>query len=132
MDPKRVLVIEDSAIVRNVHSTLLKSAGFDVDEAENNYVALEKALASYYHLIIVDINTPKMDGYTFCEEIRKHDDYKDVPIIVVTTEADPEDRLRALKAGASLFIVKPVQTDEFIENARMLTLSSAPIESEHD
>ncbi len=117
---KKVLVIEDSPIVRNVHATLMKSIDCDVVEAENNLVALEKALATDFDLIIVDINTPKMDGYTFCKEIRSHESSKDVPIMVVTTEADPEDKMKGLKSGANLFLVKPVKTDDFIENAKML------------
>jgi two-component system, chemotaxis family, chemotaxis protein CheY len=118
---KKALVIEDSPIVRKVHTTLLKAAGFDVCEAENNYVALEKALDSAFDLIVVDINTPKMDGYTFCREIRRHGRYRDVAIMVVTTESDPEDKIRSLQAGADLYLVKPVRTDEFIANAKLLT-----------
>jgi two-component system chemotaxis response regulator CheY len=83
---------------------------------------LEKALESTFDLIVVDINTPKMDGFTFCKEIRSYSNYKDVAIMVVSTEADPEDKLKGLKAGANLYLVKPIKTDEFIENARLLTL----------
>lgn len=64
---KKVLVTEDSPIVLNVHSTLLKSAGYDVTQAEDNSIALEKAKAGDFDLMVVDINTPKMDGYTFCK-----------------------------------------------------------------
>ncbi len=117
---KKVLVTEDSPIVLNVHSTLLKSAGYDVTEAENNYVALEKAMAEDFDLMVVDINTPKMDGYTFCKEIRSQAKYKDTPILVITTESDPEDKVRGLEAGANMFLVKPVKTEEFISNANML------------
>ncbi len=117
---KKVLVTEDSPIVLNVHSTLLKSAGYDVTGVENNYVALEKALAEDFDLMVIDINTPKMDGYTFCKEIRSHDKYKDVPIMVITTESDPEDKVKGLESGADLFLVKPVKTEEFIQNANKL------------
>ncbi len=117
---KKVLVTEDSPIVLNVHSTLLKSAGYEVTEAENNYVAMEKALADNFDLMVIDINTPKMDGYSFCKEIRAQPKYKDVPIMVVTTEADPDDKVRGLEAGANLFLVKPVKTDDFIEQANKL------------
>ncbi|MCP4756489.1 MAG: response regulator transcription factor [Proteobacteria bacterium] len=122
--PKKVLVIEDSAIVRNVHSTLLKSAGFEVSEAENNYVALEKAFETEFDLIVVDINTPKMDGYTFCKEIRAQKKYRNVSIMVVSTESAPEDKMKGLKAGADLYLVKPVKTAVFLENAKMLVKQS--------
>ncbi len=117
---KKVLVTEDSPIVLNVHSTLLKSAGYEVTEAENNYVAMEKALAENFDLMVIDINTPKMDGYSFCKEIRAQPKYKDVPIMAVTTESDPDDKVRGLEAGANLFLVKPVKTDDFIEQAKKL------------
>ena len=117
---KKVLVTEDSPIVLNIHSTLLKSAGYEVTEAENNYVAMEKALADNFDLMVVDINTPKMDGYSFCKEIRAQPKYKDIPIMVVTTESDPDDKVRGLEAGANLFLVKPVKTDDFIAQANKL------------
>jgi two-component system chemotaxis response regulator CheY len=117
---KKVLVTEDSPIVLNVHSTLLKSAGYEVVQAENNQVALDKALADTFDLIVVDINTPKMDGYTLCREIRSQEKYKNVPIMVVTTESDPEDKTKGLEAGANIFLVKPVKTEEFIEQVNGL------------
>jgi two-component system, chemotaxis family, chemotaxis protein CheY len=117
---KKVLITEDSPIVLNVHSTLLKSVGYDVSEAEDNLIALEKAKSEDFDLIVLDINTPKMDGYTFCKEIRALPKYKDVPILVITTESDPEDKVKGLEAGADLFLVKPVKTEDFIAYAKKL------------
>ena len=117
---KKILVTEDSPIVLNVHSTLLQSAGYDVVGAENNYEALEKALADDFDLMVIDINTPKMDGYTFCKEIRAHTKYKNVPILVITTESDPDDKAKGLEAGATVFLIKPVKTDDFIKNVNVL------------
>ena len=117
---KKVLVTEDSPIVLNVHSTLLKSVGYDVVEAEDNLIALEKAKAEDFDLIVLDINTPKLDGYTFCKKIRALPNYKDVPILVITTESDPEDKVKGLEAGADLFLVKPVKTEDFIAYANKL------------
>ena len=117
---KKVLVTEDSPIVLNVHSTLLRSAGYEVTEAENNLIALEKALAEDFDLIVLDINTPKMDGYTFCQEIRAKANNRAVPIMAITTESDPEDKVKGLEAGADLFLVKPVKTEDFIAHASKL------------
>ncbi len=117
---KKVLVTEDSPIVLNVHSTLLKSVGYEVTEAEDNLIALEKAKTEDFDLIVLDINTPKMDGYTFCKEIRSLPNYKDVPILVITTESDAEDKVKGLEAGADLFLVKPVKTEDFITYANKL------------
>jgi len=117
---QKVLVIDDSPIVRNLHSVMLKSAGFLVEEAENGYEALEKALQAHFDLMVVDVNMPKMDGFTFCKEIRKSEVHKDVPIIIVSTEAEAEDKMKGFQAGANLYLVKPVKAEQLIENARML------------
>ena len=115
-----VLVIDDSPIVRNLHSVMLKSVNFDVTEAENGYDALEKALNADFDLMVVDINMPKMDGFTFCKEIRANQRHKDVPIIIISTESEAEDKMKGFKAGANLYLVKPVKADVLIENAKML------------
>ena len=117
---KKILVIDDSTIVRNVHSVILKIAGFKVVEAVNGAEAYEKALAEDMDLMVVDINTPEMDGYTFCEKIRKNAKYKNVPIMIVSIESEQEDKIKGFKAGANLFLVKPVKSDEFLENVNLL------------
>ena len=117
---KKILVIDDSAIVRNVHAVILKSAGYEVIEAINGAEGYEKALAEEMDLMVVDINTPEMDGYTFCEKIRENAKYKNVPIMIVSVESEQEDKIKGFKAGANLFLVKPVKSDEFVENVNML------------
>ncbi|MGK0289453.1 MAG: two-component system chemotaxis response regulator CheY [bacterium] len=116
----KVLVVDDSAIVRNLHTFMLKSAGFEVTEAVNGYDALEKLLSTNFDLIVADINMPKMDGYTLCEEIRKNDVHKDAPIIIISTESEAEDKIKGFNAGANLYLVKPVKAEDLIENAKML------------
>ena len=115
-----VLVVDDSPIVRNLHTVMLKSAGYEVVEAENGYDALEKVHQGSFDLMVVDINMPKMDGYTFCQEVRKTDSHMDCPIIIISTEAEAEDKMQGFKAGANLYLVKPVKQDELIQNASML------------
>ena len=105
---KKALVVDDSLVVRNYHVSLLKALSFDVDTAENGAEAYEKCLQNSYDLIFCDINMPVMDGYTFTKKMRKHERYKNVPIILVTTLNSEEDRKRALLCGATLFIVKPM------------------------
>ena len=117
---KKVLVIDDSPIVRNLHSVMLKTAGFEVSEAENGFDGLEKAMQSRYDLMVVDVNMTKMDGFTFCREMRASEEHKDVPIIIVSTEAEAEDKMQGFRAGANLYLVKPVKAEQLIENAKML------------
>ncbi|MBF0288077.1 MAG: response regulator [SAR324 cluster bacterium] len=117
---KRVLVVDDSAIVRNIHSFMLKSDGFDVEEASNGYEAMEKLLESTFDLIVTDINMPKMDGYALCEAVRKENEYANTPVIIISTESEADDKLKGFKAGANLYIVKPVKSEELIQHANML------------
>ena len=115
---EKILVVDDSAIVRNLHSFMLRSADFNVVEAVNGYEALEKILNEEFHLIVVDINMPKMDGYTLCKEIRGNSAHKETPIIIISTEA--EDKIKSSKAGANLYLVKPVKAEELVRNVKIL------------
>ena len=117
---KKVLVIDDSAIVRNVHSAILKSAGYEVEEAENGMDALGKINQVDIDLMLVDLNTPEMDGYTFCEQVRKTSKYKDTPILIVSTEGNSDDKMRAFNAGANLYLVKPVKSEELLGSVQTL------------
>lgn len=118
--PKRILIIDDSPIVRNLHAIMLKSAGFFTEDAENGFDALEKAMKSDFDLMIVDINMPKMDGFEFCREMRRNDKYRDIPLLIVSTESEAEDKMKGFKAGANLYLVKPVKPNDLIENVNLL------------
>ena len=108
---KKVLVVDDSLTIRVYHTSLLKSFGFDVDTAENGMDGLEKAMGQKYDLILSDINMPVMDGYEFVKKIRKLDNYKFTPIVFITTLDSEHDRNKGFMAGATLYIVKPIDLD---------------------
>lgn len=105
---KKVLIIDDAATVRMYHQALLKEIGLEVDQAENGMAALEKVAKSDYDLMLVDINMPMLDGYAFLKELRRQGTRGSAPAIMISTEADAEDRRRALRAGANYYLVKPV------------------------
>ncbi len=115
-----ILIVDVSPIARDLHAVILKSAGFSVTQADNGFDALEKAHGGDFDLMIVDINIPQMGGFGFCKEIRSDEKYKDVPIIIVSTESEAEDRIKGFKAGANLYHVKPVKAEALIENINML------------
>ncbi len=116
---KRVLVIDDAATVREYHCSILKEAGFETEEAVNGLEALEKALKNPFDLYIVDINMPKMDGYSFLKELRTQK-IPQVPAIMVSTEAEEKDRESAFKAGANLYLVKPVTPEILLRYVKIL------------
>lgn len=116
---KRILIVDDAATVRMYHRNILEPAGYAVEEAINGIEALEKALQIPYDLYVVDVNMPKLDGYGCLKEIRSQD-IPQPPAIMVSTEADANDRQRAYSAGANLYIIKPVKPEGLLTYARLL------------
>ena len=117
----RVLVVDDAATVRLYHTKLLADAGFAVAEAANGLEAVEAALATAFDLFVVDVNMPKMDGYTCVETLRSETVGTAAPILMISTEDRPGDADRAYAAGANLYLVKPVSVERLVRIARMLT-----------
>lgn len=116
----RILVVDDSMTVRKFYNYILTSLKYEVDEAEDGYIALEKLLTGEYDLIITDINMPRMDGFTFIAEVRQLDFYKNTPIIIVTTQELPSDMDRGITLGANLYFVKPADVENLVSCIRGL------------
>lgn len=117
----RVLVVDDAATVRLYHSSLLTDAGFEVAEAANGLEAVEAALSTTFDLFVVDVNMPKMNGYTCVETLRSETVGTAAPVLMISTEDRPGDADRAYQAGANLYLVKPVAGDRLVRIATMLT-----------
>lgn len=116
----RVLVVDDAATVRLYHSRLLSEAGFVVEEAVNGLEAVESALSTTYDLFVVDVNMPKMDGYACVEALRGDTVASAAPIVMISTEDRPGDAERAYRAGANLYLVKPVPAEQLVRVANLL------------
>ncbi len=116
-----ILVIDDSKTTRNIVSFILKSDGYRVITAEDGIEGLEKLYSnSDISLIIVDVNMPRMDGFTFIKNVRQQDTYKDLPIIILSTESEDEDIRTGIKLGANIYLVKPVSKEVLIKSVKML------------
>lgn len=116
---KRILIVDDAATVRMYHRNILESAGFTVDEAMNGIEALEKALQAPFDLYIVDVNMPKLDGYGFLRQLRG-EAVPQAPAIMVSTEAAANDKTSAYRAGANLYLVKPVKPAQLLTHVRLM------------
>lgn len=116
---KRILIVDDAATVRMYYRSILEEAGYQVVEAVNGIEALEKVLGEQYDLYVVDINMPKLDGYGFLRELRSRD-IDQTPALMVSTEADASDKIRAYAAGANLYLIKPVKPETLLLNCRLL------------
>ena len=118
---KTILVIDDASLVRLYYRTTLAAAGFQVEEAMNGLEALEKLLSIPVHLLIVDINMPQMDGFTFLQAVRrKNRAVASIPALVTSTESAETDFAAARAAGANYYLVKPIEQARLVEVAGML------------
>jgi two-component system chemotaxis response regulator CheY len=117
---KHILIVDDAATVRMYHRGILEAAGYQVDEAINGIEALEKALNNSYDLYLVDVNMPKLDGYSFVRELRGHSTIPQAPAVMVSTEAQTSDQIKAYEAGANLYIIKPTRPDILLNHVRLL------------
>jgi CheY-like chemotaxis protein len=104
----KILIVDDSATVRKLLVHTLRPKSYKCIEASDGFDALEKlALHPDIKLIISDLNMPNMDGIELIGNIRENQQYADLPIIMLTTEASQDNRKLAFDAGANLYLVKP-------------------------
>lgn len=111
---KTVLVVDDSASLRQVVSIALKGAGYEVLEGCDGKDALSKLTGQKVHLIISDVNMPNMDGITFVKEVKKLANYKFTPIIMLTTESQEGKKAEGQEAGAKAWVVKPFKPETML------------------
>lgn len=116
-----VLVIDDSATVRQEVSTALKQAGFTVIEASDGIEGKTRINAMDIKCVICDINMPNKNGLDLVEEIKTDSRHKALPILMLTTEGAPDLVGRAKKAGAVGWIVKPFKAEMLVAAVRKLT-----------
>jgi two-component system, chemotaxis family, chemotaxis protein CheY len=114
MNSKRVLVIDDSSVIRKALSRVFTGAGIDVSEAADGVEALKILGTETVELIMCDLNMPNMSGMELLQEsvtIRKS---KSIPVVMLTTEGRPEYVEQARKLGANGWLVKPFQNDQIL------------------
>ena len=121
MSKKHILIVDDSKTVRNLVAFIMKNEGLRVTTAEDGLDGLEKLYSNPdINLIISDINMPRMDGFTFIKNVREQEDYRDLPIIVLSTEGQEKDIQQGLNLGANMYMVKPAQPEKLVRNVKML------------
>src|SRR5512147_2430163 len=111
---KNIMIVDDSASLRQVVSIALKSAGYDVVEACDGKDALTKLDGRKLHLIISDVNMPNMDGISFVKAAKNLAAYKFTPVIMLTTEAGEAKKAEGQAAGAKAWVVKPFQPAQML------------------
>lgn len=117
---KRILVVDDSSMTRKMVTSILSREGYQVDSAGNGLEALERLYQAAYDLVITDINMPQMDGLEFLRQIRQEAPYSRLPVLVLSSNSSPEEVQRTLRAGASLYLIKPAPPEKLLESVRAL------------
>jgi two-component system chemotaxis response regulator CheY len=119
-DRKTVLVVDDASLVRLYYRSALQKADFAVEEAMNGLEALEKLLTRPIDLLIVDVNMPQMDGFSFLAAVRqKEGPLGGLPALITSTESGDADFAAARAAGANFYLVKPIDPATLVEFATM-------------
>ena len=111
---RSILVIEDNEQNRYLLTFLLEHSGYEVRSVADGARGIEAAQARVPALILLDIQLPTMDGYAVARALRQHEALKKIPIVAVTSYAMPGDRERALEAGCTGYIEKPINPETFV------------------
>ena len=117
---KRVMAVDDSATVRQVLQMTLEGAGYEVVEAVDGKDALGKLANVQVDMMVTDLNMPNMDGIELIKQARALPSMKYTPIIMLTTESQPEKKQEGKAAGASGWIVKPFKPEQLLAVVRMI------------
>ena len=119
---KNILIVDDSASVRQVVSIALRGAGYDVMEGCDGKDALSKLQGQKVHMIISDVNMPNMDGISLVKAVKQLPAYKFTPIVMLTTESQEAKKREGQEAGAKAWIVKPFKPDQLLGVVQKLVL----------
>ncbi len=127
MNGLNILLVEDSRITRKLVSFALKDfPNTNITEASDGMDGLKKLSAETFHLLIVDINMPVMDGLTMVQEARKIDAYRDTPVLIISIESDDDVQQRARALGVNAYICKPTRTGDITQAIRALMGGAIP------
>ncbi len=114
----KIMTVDDSVSLRRLVACALQAAGHNVKEADSGFAALDVAQTTAFDLVISDLNMPGMDGLTLVAHLRKLPAYQRVPILILTTEMDPQKKQAAKAAGATGWLVKPFDPEQLLATVR--------------
>ncbi|HEV8193725.1 MAG TPA: response regulator, partial [Ktedonobacterales bacterium] len=115
-----VLVVDDSPSVRRVVSGMLKANGWRVQTARDGVEALELIARERPAVVLLDIEMPRMDGYELMATVRSQEQYRFLPLVVLTSRAATKHHQRAMQLGANAYVVKPYQDEELLRTLAQL------------
>ncbi len=116
----KVLIVDDSPTMRKIIKTTLNPLKVITREAGNGLEAIEQLALDSVDVMLLDLNMPDMHGFEVIRYVRQHDDYRDLPIVVISTRADKTSRETALQSGANEYLTKPFTPEKLTEVVRRL------------
>ncbi|MBQ0130932.1 MAG: response regulator, partial [Comamonas sp.] len=120
--PKTIMIVDDSASLRQVVGIALRGAGYDALEARDGQDALAKLTGQKVHLIVSDVNMPNMDGISFVKAVKALPAYRFTPIVMLTTESQADKKAQAQAAGAKAWVLKPFNPTQLLSVVQKLVL----------
>jgi DNA-binding response OmpR family regulator len=116
----KILVVDDDKTTRKLLNLFLKAKGYEVVTAENGLDAMEKLGTESINLVVTDMNMPYMDGIELTKNLRNDENWKNIPIVMVTTEADEDERKKAMDAGVDDYLVKPANAEQITDSIKRI------------
>ncbi len=117
---KRILVVDDQQEILDITSTVLKSAGYEVTTLTSGYEALDLLGSERYHLVLLDINMPEMDGWEVLRLIRVDENLVRLPVVMFSVKGEMHDKIQSMQEGAVDYITKPFIVDDLLSRVRRI------------
>ena len=115
---KRILVVDDDPLTVKILNERLKANNYDVVTAVDAAEGLQLAMSAQPHVIILDVMMPVINGYNFCRLLKSQDKFKRIPIIMVTSRAEEEDKAIGEEVGADAYITKPFKMEDILSHVK--------------
>ncbi|MFP4147098.1 MAG: response regulator transcription factor [Halorhodospira sp.] len=122
---QEILIVDDETNIVLSLEFLMKQAGYRVRTAEDGEQALQALEEQLPDLVLLDVMMPRKDGYEVCQQIRRHPDWADLPVIMLTAKGRDVEREKGLAMGADDYITKPFSTQEVVETVQSILNSGA-------
>ncbi|MBT3182238.1 MAG: response regulator [Deltaproteobacteria bacterium] len=119
-EKKKILVVDDEKSMTNLLKKRIESASYDVSIASDGQEGLNKARLEMPDLIVADVMMPRLDGYHMCRLLKFDEKYKNIPIIMLTSRDNDQDRMTANAVGADAYVTKPFKGEELMSNIKKL------------
>ncbi|MBE9549762.1 MAG: twitching motility response regulator PilG [Proteobacteria bacterium] len=113
-DVLKVLVIDDSNTIRRSAENMLRREGYEVETSEDGFDALSKIARTRPDVVFVDIMMPRLDGYQTCAIIKNNEEFKHIPVIMLTSKDGLFDKARGRVVGSDLYLIKPFTREELL------------------